>query len=283
MSESTPRIGAHIRTDKGLEGAFAYAKEWGADVLQIFTASPRQYVSKLYTQDKIDDYLEAWRAAGEPLVISHASYLLNLASPKDDVRHRARGALKQELERCGTLNLTYLVFHMGAALESPREEALQLLVDELNEVMTEVESPTMLLLETSAGQGTTVGTTFEEVGWVLNRLEPVERFGVCLDTCHIFAAGYDLHGAAFDTTFAAFDQHVGFDRLKVMHLNDSKGKVGDCKDRHEHIGEGQIGEEPFRRLFAHPTLRGVPCFIETPDDLENHPRNIAKLKELASA
>ena len=133
----------------------------------------------------------------------------------------------------------------------------------------------------SAGQGTSVGKTFEEVGWVLERLEPAERFGTCLDTCHIFAAGYDLRDDAYDETWARFEEQVGIARLDALHLNDSKVALGSCVDRHEHIGQGHLGEGPFRRILSDARLQQVPCFIETPDDLECHSLNLAKLKSLA--
>jgi deoxyribonuclease IV len=276
-----PRIGAHIRVDKGLHVAFATAAEYGADILQIFTASPRQYRAKPLEADRIDPYMEAWKAAGEPLVMSHASYLINLASPKDGVRERAREALKLELLRCAALRIPFLVLHMGSALNDARDRSMARLVTELNRLIPDVESDTRVLLETSAGQGSSIGCTFEEVGWVLKRLEPGDRFGTCLDTCHAFAAGYGFEGDAFDETWASYDEHVGLDRLDALHLNDSKGELDSRVDRHDHIGNGHIGEEAFRRIFAHERLRAVPCFIETPDDIEWHPKNLALLKSMA--
>lgn len=276
-----PRIGAHIRVDKGLHVAFARAEEYGADVLQIFTASPRQYRSKPLEADRIDPYIAAWRAAGEPLVISHASYLINLASPKDGVRERAREALALELQRCAALRIPFLVLHMGSGLNDARDRAMARLVTELNRLVPTVESDTRVLLETSAGQGSSIGCTFEEVGWVLERLEPAERFGTCFDTCHAFAAGYDFHGDAFDETWAQYDEHVGLDRLDVLHINDSKGELDSRVDRHDHIGNGHIGEETFRRMLHDARLRAVPCFIETPDDIEWHGKNLALLRSMA--
>ena len=225
--------------------------------------------------------MEAWQAAGEPLVISHASYLINLASPKDGVRERAREALTQELVRCAALRIPLLVLHMGSALNDDRNRSMQRLVTELNRLLPEVESDTRLLLETSAGQGSSIGCTFDEVGWVLERLEPAERFGTCLDTCHAFAAGYGFEGDAFDETWASYDEHVGLDRLDVLHLNDSKGELDSRVDRHDHIGKGHIGEDAFRRILGHERLRAIPCFIETPDDVEWHPKNLALLKSMA--
>jgi len=279
---TAPRIGAHVRVGKGLHVAFDYAAEWDADVLQIFTASPRQYAAHELPNERIDPYLEAWTKAGEPLVISHASYLLNLASPKDEVRERVRGTFVAELARCASLRIPHVVLHMGSALDSPKDVALSLFVKELQSIVDESESPTRVLIETSAGQGSSLGTRFEDVAWALDHLAPPERFGVCLDTCHVFAAGYDLRGDAYDATWDAFVRDVGLERLHVLHLNDSKVDLGARVDRHEHIGEGRLGEDPFRRILQDPRLRDVPCFIETPDDLESHARNIRKLKSLAA-
>ena len=277
------RIGAHCRVDKGLHAAFDYAADWGAEVIQIFTASPRQYAAKDLTEDRIEPYLAAWDAAGPPLVISHASYLLNLASPKDDVRDKVRGPFAAELDRCAKLKIPYLVLHMGSALDSPPAEALGLLVREMTPIVNDSEPTTRVLLETSAGQGSSLGKTFEDVAWALDRLEPSDRYGTCLDTCHVFAAGYDLRGDAYDQTWAAFESTIGIERLQVLHLNDSKGDLGSRLDRHEHIGQGHLGDEPFRRVLQDPRLLHVPCFIETPDDLECHAQNLNRLKALASS
>ena len=277
----TPRIGAHIRADKGFHGVFDYAEQWGADVIQIFTASPRSFNAKPLASERIDPYLEAWENAGKPLVISHASYLVNLASPKDDVRRRAADAFAQELERCEALRIPETVLHMGSRLNSPPDEALQRLAEQLNRLAAEVDSPTRVLLENSAGQGSSLGKTLEEVGEALRLLTPPERFGVCIDTCHLFAAGYDLRSENFSKVWTEFETHIGFDRLRALHLNDSKSALGSCVDRHEHIGEGHLGDGPFRRLFEDERLRGVPCYIETPDDLGRHRGNLSRLKDLA--
>ncbi|GIX06507.1 MAG: putative endonuclease 4 [Candidatus Poribacteria bacterium] len=278
MSVSPP-IGAHIRTDKGWTGLFRYAKEWGAEVIQIFTGSPRQYHSKRYQPAEVENYLRAWKAAGEPLVISHASYLVNLASPKEEVRRKARETFAAELDRCEALGLPLVVLHIGSALDAPPQEALETVLRELNELIRQTGS-VRVLLENAAGQGSSLGATFEEIAWLLERLEPPERFGVCLDTCHAFAAGYDLRGDAYEETWKQFEELIGLDRLFVLHFNDSKGPLGDRKDRHEHIGKGGLGEEPFRRLLHDPRLRAIPVFIETPDDLKWHARNLARLKAL---
>ncbi|MDE0021350.1 MAG: deoxyribonuclease IV [Candidatus Poribacteria bacterium] len=278
-----PRIGAHIRADKGFHGVFQYAEEWDADVIQIFTASPRSYRAKPLTADRIDPYMAAWERAGKPLVISHASYLANLASPKDDVRKRAADAFANELVRCEAMAIPHVVLHMGSRLTSQPEEAGERLAEELNRLAAEVDSTTRILLENAAGQGSSIGRTFGEIGAALSLLKPAERFGVCIDTCHLFAAGYDLRGDGFEAVWAEFEEHVGFDRLFALHLNDSKGELGSCIDRHEHIGEGHIGEEPFRRLFADSRLRSVPCYIETPDDLKSHPLNLSRLRSLAAS
>ena len=275
-----PLIGAHIRTTGGLDKAFGCASEWGAEVLQVFTGNPRQFAVRLLGDAQLNAYFETRKEHGNPLVISHASYLINLASPKEHVRVNARQALKDELNRCGVLDIPCVVLHLGAALDSPREDAHALLVRELDTVVAEAESSTVVLLETSAGQGTTLGTRFEDVAWALDRVARPERFGVCFDTCHVYSAGYDLKDD-YEGVLSAFRDTVGFARLKAMHLNDSKTARSAGVDRHEHIGEGQLGIEAFRRLVNDPRLTEIPCFIETPDDLEHHSRNLATLKSLA--
>lgn len=284
MTSQKPRgIGAHCRTDGGAHRAFEYAAQWGADVLQIFTSNPRQYASRVFDSGVLDKFFAAREKAGSPLVISHASYLINLASANEETRTKARNAFAAELIRCDTLGIPYVVLHMGAAVEGPRETALENLANELNTLAADSAPSVTVLLETSAGQGTTIGTTFEEIGSVLERLTPPERFGVCVDTCHVFAAGYDLRGDAYDATWDALDRHVGIPRLKVMHLNDSKPNLGGRVDRHEHIGKGNLGVEPFRRLLNDPRLSAVPCFIETPDDLQFHAENLTLLKSLVKS
>lgn len=273
------KIGAHIRTTGGLDKAFRYAREWGAEALQIFTGNPRRFAFRLLGEAQRRSYHQARQEHGNPLVISHASYLVNLASPREMVRESARRAFVEELCRCEDLAIPYVVLHPGAALESNREEALKTLVQELDEAIAAANSSSIVLLETSAGQGTTLGARFEELAWVLDRLARPERFGVCFDTCHVYSAGYDLRND-YQGVWKAFEEMIGWERLKVLHLNDSKTACASGIDRHEHIGEGHLGIDVFRWILHDVRLRGIPAFIETPDDLTHHRRNVATLQAL---
>lgn len=276
------KIGAHIRTTGGLDKAFRYAREWGAEVLQIFTGNPRQFALRLLGEAQRRSYHQAREEYGNPLVISHASYLVNLASPRELVRENARRAFVEELCRCEELAIPYVVLHPGAALESSREKALETLVRELDEAIATANSSSIVLLETSAGQGTALGARFEELAWVLDRSARPERLGVCFDTCHVYSAGYDLRND-YRGVWKAFEEIIGWERLKVLHLNDSKTAWASGVDRHEHIGEGHLGLDVFRRILNDFRLREIPAFIETPDDLTHHRRNVATLQSLRDA
>jgi deoxyribonuclease-4 len=279
---SRGRIGAHIRAEGGLHRVFDRAQAWGAAVIQVFTANPRRHAPFPLTDERLDAYFAARQEHGNPLVVSHASYLINLASPDDDVRARSARVFAAELERCARLDVPYVVLHMGAATSSEPSAAREHFVAAMNRLVAESSRSVIVCLETSAGQGTALGRHFEDLGWALERLDPPERFAVCFDTCHVFAAGYDIRDDAYDATWETFDQQIGCDRLRALHLNDSKTALGSCVDRHEHIGKGHIGMGPFRRVLHDPRLAHLPCFIETPDDLQSHARNLSTLKGLAA-
>jgi len=276
-----PPLGAHVSAAGGMATAFERADQYGAEVIQVFTGNPRQHALRRFTQEELSQYREERALHGNPIVMSHASYLINLASPKENVRLNSRKALEAELNRCALLDIDRVVLHVGSGLDGSREESMSHVVDGLQEVIAAADGTTVVLLETSAGQGASVGDRFEDLARLLARLEPSARFGVCFDTCHVFAAGYDLRGDGYDATWKAFDQTVGIDRVMAIHLNDSKCDLGGRVDRHEHPGEGSLGIEPFRRVVNDSRLRHVPCFIETPDDLQYHARNLATLKSLA--
>lgn len=272
-------------TSGGLHHGLRTGAEIGCTAVQVFTASPRQWQHPELAEEHISAFHAAREETGLPITIAHDSYLINLAAPDADLLERSRQAFRRELERAHQLGISWVVTHMGAHLNQGEEAALQRIVGSLNWVLAETDASgctSGVALETTAGQGTGLGWRFEELGAILNGVGDHARLGVCLDTCHIFAAGYDIRdAAAYDQTMALFDELVGFSRLKVIHANDSKKALGSRVDRHEHIGEGEIGWEAFRLLLADERLAHVPVIVETPESDTMHAVNVDRLWRMA--
>lgn len=281
------RLGAHESIAGGVHRAFDRARSVGCDALQIFVRPNRSWAVPPLTDEDAD----LFRAKGEETairpVVAHASYLLNLASPADDLWHRSIDMLITELERCEALGVRWLVLHPGAHVGTGEEAGLSRMAHALGEVHAATAGIRPgILLETTAGQGTRLGYRFEHLAWLLEQTPEGERLGVCLDTCHAFAAGYELRTPeGYTATMAAFDRLIGFERLEAVHLNDSKGKLGSRKDRHEHIGKGRIGLGGFRHVLNDPRLAGLPGLLETPksEDLQADRENLAALRSLLDA
>jgi deoxyribonuclease-4 len=277
-----------MMTAGGLFRAIESGRQVGCDVVQIFTKSPQQWQSKPLADADVEAFRRAQEAAGIPCVAAHDSYLINPASADPALLERSRFALVDEILRSARLGIPYVVMHLGAAGESPQEEALGRLIESVRHVLERAAEgaadplPT-LLLETTAGQGTTLGYRFEHLGAVLDALPVDAPIGVCLDTCHIFAAGYELRDdAGYDATMAAFDRWVGISRLRLIHANDSRRELGSRVDRHHHIGQGEIGPDGFRRLLNDPRVAGVPIILETPKEGDMDPVNLAALRALVN-
>jgi deoxyribonuclease-4 len=276
-------FGAHESVAGGLHLAFDRIEQVGGESLQIFTRNQRQWKPKPLSGDEISQF----RAAQErfPLmpVASHASYLLNLATDKKELLEKSVAALILEFERCHQLGVPYVVMHPGSHGGKGVEAGLSRFVAGLDIAFAAGYDDVMLLLETTAGQGTGLGSTFEELAYIRQNSKFSERIGVCVDTCHIFAAGYDLRSKeAYEATIADLDRQVGLENVKFFHLNDSKKDLGCRVDRHEHIGKGMIGLEGFRNLVNDPRFIDMPMTLETPkeDDLAEDRENIAILKGL---
>jgi deoxyribonuclease-4 len=271
----------------GLHLAFERAHAAGCTALQIFSKSERQWHAKPLTDEAIAQFRAAQARTAINSVIVHDSYLINLASPKDDLWHKSIAAFGHEMERCERLDVPYLVTHPGAHTGAGADAGLRREADALNRLFADgVGGSTMVLLETTAAQGTTLGGRFEELAWLLEHTAAFpERIGVCVDTCHIFAAGYDFrtpegYAAVFDSLVAL----VGVERIKAFHLNDSKGTLGGHLDRHAAIGEGEIGLDGFRLVLNDARFVGLPMVLETPkgeDDAEDR-RNLATLHALCT-
>jgi deoxyribonuclease-4 len=271
-------LGAHMPTGKGLGDALRRGKEIGCTAVQVFTSSPQQWKARAVTQEMVADFRDAQAETGIRSVISHDSYLVNLCAPSDDIRVKSLAALKSELGRCAAYGIPWAVSHVGAAMGQPEEVALRRAAEGLCEVLDASPPGTGVLMETTAGQGSTLNHRFETLAWLLNALRGDSRVGVCFDTAHVFAAGYDLRTPeAFAATIEEFDRIVGLDRLHAIHCNDSKKGLGSRVDRHAHLGEGELGEGAFRALLDDPRLAGLPVLLETPEAETMHAVNLARL------
>jgi len=278
------KLGAHESIAGGVHRAFDRAQSVGCDAVQIFVRPNRSWAVPPLTEEDIA--LFRARAAETEIrpVVAHSSYLLNLASPKDDLWHRSIDTLIIELERCDALGVRWLVLHPGAHVGTGKKAGLTRMARALGDVHRATPGlRARILLETTAGQGTRLGHRFEHLAWLLEHTVEGERLGICLDTCHAFAAGYELRTpAGYAATIEAFDQTIGLGRLKAVHLNDSKGELGSRKDRHEHIGQGHIGLAGFRQLLNDPRMERLPGLLETPksDDLHEDRQNLTVLRSL---
>jgi len=280
-----PPMGAHVSIAGGLDRAVERGAEIDATALQIFTKQPQRWAEPHLTDEDVTGFREALEASEIGVVSSHDSYLINLATEKQDLLEKSASAFRGELARCTRLGLDFLVTHPGNATGGDREEALDQNARVLAEALDDVPGETAVLLETTAGSGTALGWRFEELAALLEAIPAGlrSRVGVCLDTAHVYAAGYDLR-SDYDAVLEEFDEVVGLERLRLLHLNDSRGELGSRVDRHAHIGEGELGEEGFRELMRDPRLAGVPRVLETPKDddaTESDRRNLSVLRRLA--
>jgi deoxyribonuclease IV len=273
-------LGAHVPTAGGLHKAPAHGEDIGATAIQVFTRNQRQWAAKPLSAEEAAAFRAALGATGVRSVMAHASYLINLASPDPVVLARGRDALREEIARCHALAIPYAIFHPGAHLGCGEDEGVRAVARSLDDVLS--ASPggsVMALVEITAGQGSCVGHRFEHLAEVLARVRSPERVGVCLDTCHLYAAGYDIATPrGYARTMAEFDRVVGLSHLRAMHLNDSRRELGSRVDRHAPIGEGHLGLATFRRILADERLAAVPKVLETPGGLEGWRREIALLR-----
>ncbi len=266
-------------TAGGLDKAIRNGKEIGCTAVQVFTSSPQQWKAREVTDELEAAFNTALRDTGVESVVSHDSYLVNLAAPAEELREKSIAGLKGEMERCARYGIPYAVSHIGAHMEQGEDAGLKLASEGIRRVLDETPQAVTLLMETTAGQGTALNHRFEQIAWLLDALNGDARLGVCLDACHVFAAGYDIRTPdTYEATFSEFGSVVGFDRLKAIHANDSKKGLGSRIDRHEHIGEGEIGEQAFRLLVNDPRFERVPILLETPEAPEMHRVNLERLR-----
>lgn len=261
----------------------------GFNTVQVFVKNQRQWRATPFDPADVERWHELCATPNFAPPIAHATYLINLGTPNPDLYEKSRAAFAEELERCQTLAIPGLVIHPGSAVGTTPEEAIGRIAGALNRIFD--ESPaltTMPLLETTAGQGASIGRTFEELGEILRQIREPQRVGICIDTCHVFAAGYDIRRAdEYQRMIALAEKHVGLQRIRCWHLNDSKGDCGSRLDRHDHIGVGKIGPEGFRLVLADARFRDTPMILETPKETNENGEewdtvNLATLRRLAA-
>jgi deoxyribonuclease-4 len=263
-------LGAHMSIAGGLARALERGRAVGCSVVQIFLKNQLQWTAAPYTRDEITSFRTAWRESGIRLVFAHASYLINLAAPEALSWKRAVDAFHDELERAEALGLPFVIIHPGSHRGGGLEVGIGRIADALDEVTARTRGyGVMVLLENTAGGGATIGRSFEELAKILGRVRRPDRIGVCLDTCHLFAAGYDIRRpAGYRATMARCQRLVGLDRVRAFHLNDAKRPLGSGLDRHEKIGRGHLGRDAFRWLLNDRRFARVPMAIETPKEPE---------------
>ena len=279
--KSLPLIGAHTSTAGGVHKALLQGKEIGASTVQLFTSNQKQWKGREITPEIIDKWQETLKETGLTHIMSHDSYLINLGSPKEDMLEKSRNAFLEEINRCIKLDIPYLNFHPGASLDGDVHECLDRIIESLLLMQPVLENGnTRILLETTAGQGSSVGHTFAQLGYLVKGLKTKIPIGVCIDTCHIFVAGYDIRSPeGWEKTLREFDEKIGLSFLYAFHINDSVKPLGSKVDRHKHLGEGEIGWECFRFLMTDHRTRHLPKYLETPDGPEKWKEEIIKLKE----
>jgi deoxyribonuclease-4 len=275
-------VGAHVSAAGGVENAPGRARRIGSTVFQIFTKQPNRWAEGEVSAEQAGLFEQARQKSGTSVSVSHDSYLINLASPTRGLWGRSLHSFKCELQRCAALGLDLLVTHPGNATDGDLESGLARNADGVGRALEDVAGSTRLLLEITAGSGTSVGGSFESLAVIIDQIPSAvrTRVGICFDTCHAYSAGYDLV-EDFEGVWAHFDDVLGMDRLGLFHLNDSQHPFGSHKDRHQHIGEGTLGDKPFRRIMSDDRFHHVPKVLETPkgdDSVVSDCRNLARLR-----
>ena len=278
------QVGCHVSASGSIDKAVDNAVERNCTAFQIFTRSPRSWHAKELTKEVIDAFKSKLKDSkiDRFAICAHMPYLPNLATPKDDAFEKSVNTLVSEVERCAQLGIPYLVTHLGSHLGTGEEAGIKRLVDGLTKA-GQTKNDVMILLENTAGQKNSVGSDFQQLGEIFKQLKPEKKFGVCLDTCHAFVAGYDLRTKEkVKETFKEFDKHVGIENLKILHLNDARGEIGCNLDRHYHLGLGGIGKEGITSVVKFANKKKIPIILETPiDDDRNDFENVKIAKGCA--
>lgn len=277
MESRALNIGCHLSSVKGFENMGRQALEIGADTFQFFTRNPRGGKAKAIDEEDVKRFLELSAENNFGKLVAHAPYTLNPCSATEKVRAFARTAMEDDMRRMEYIPGNYYNFHPGSHVGQGVEKGIQLITGLLNEIITPRQS-TVILLETMAGKGSEIGGTFEELRAIIDGVEIKEKIGVCLDTCHVSDAGYDIIND-LDKVIEEFDNVIGLDKLYALHINDSMNPTGAHKDRHARIGEGCIGYDAIVRIINHPKLKGRPCILETPNQLDGYEKEIKMLRK----
>ncbi|MGE5196279.1 MAG: deoxyribonuclease IV [Anaerolineae bacterium] len=285
--KKTPReellIGAHVSASGGVHHALLEGQAIGATTIQLFTTNQKRWEGKELQEEEIALWKKTLHETGLKKIMSHDSYLINLGSPKAETLHKSQKAFKEELIRCHKLDISFLNFHPGAATDASEEECLDQIIVSLKALEALADKgPTRLLIEATAGQGSSVGYRFEHLAYLVDHLHKKIPIGVCIDTCHIFAAGYDIRTKNdWKATLEAFDRIVGLKHLYALHVNDSMKPLGSRRDRHAPLGEGEIGIESFKAMMALEELRELPKYLETPEGPSLWEKEISLLRKFA--
>ena len=272
------KIGCHLSASKGYLDMANVSEQIGANTFQFFTRNPRGGKAKDIDENDVKAFLEKSKEIGIDVILAHAPYTLNCASADERVREFAKETMKDDLIRMEYTPNNLYNFHPGSHVGQGTDVGIKYIIDILNEVMTE-EQTTTVLLETMAGKGSEIGRSFEELKQIIDGVKLKDKIGVCLYTCHVNDAGYDIIND-LDGVLDEFDKIIGLDRLKAIHINDSKNPIGAHKDRHEKIGEGTIGIDALERIINHEKLKELPFFLETPNELEGYEKEIKLLRKL---
>ena len=276
-------IGSHMSISKGLHLAIERGESIGCTCIQVFTKSNRRLFAPPLQKENIEAFRSSLKKSTIKIVIAHSGYLINVASPDKEKREQSTKSLSLELARCKELGIKKLVLHPGAGLGEKEEDCIKRVAESIDTAITKTNRSTKILLETVAGEGTKIGYKFEQLAKIIEASEQKKHVGVCFDTCHAFAAGYNFTTEkTYEAMWKLFDETIGLEKLEVFHVNDSKGTLGSRKDRHESIGDGKIGLDAFKFLMNDEKFKSVPKILETPktNGLSEDLRNIAVLKNL---
>jgi deoxyribonuclease IV len=287
ISSKRPLLGAHMSIAGGVSHALERGRETGCECVQIFTKSSRQWAAKPYAREEVEAFKRARDKTGIRLVVAHDSYLVNLGAPDEALRKKSVAGFIDELERCEMLEVPYLISHPGAHVGAGEEAGIRTIAKSIDEAHKACPGyRVMVALEITAGQGSTLGFKFEQMARIFHAVKDNDRLRLCFDTEHAFAAGYDLRSAeGYEATFTELERHIGLRRLVAFHINDSMKPLNSHVDRHEHIGKGHLGLDPFRRVVNDPRFAGVPMCLETEPgpDMKDIAADLRQLHQLLQA
>jgi deoxyribonuclease-4 len=275
-------LGSNVPTIGGFHTGFKWGDKWGCEVIQIYITLSRRWNVPELNKEEILKFKTAWQKSSVREVVAHIPYLVNLASPDKELHQKSINRLLTEISRATKFGVSLLVLHPGSYGLSAKEEGIKKIIKALNRVLEETESPLKILLETMAGQGTAIGSRFEELAFILEKTQKPELLGVCLDTAHLFMAGYDIKGyKGWESVLNEFDKIIGIEKIKAIHLNDSKTALGSKNDRHACIAEGKLGLQVFQAILRDERFKGIPKILEIPERDTKSKNNLELLRRLS--